>query len=150
MHFTPLTLFLTTLSTASAFIESFTVPAMIAPNKPYTITFNTRFDPAYLWTDVAVTWGYNNPPGSINSVGQYPVIYHLPPNPKQAPVKLVVTAPDGIQKFNKQKKIEIVASVFTVASIVGNVGFTSFNVTIDVGDKVSDKLVTSQGFLVEP
>lgn len=150
MRLTPITLALTTLSTTSAFISGITVPATIAPNKPYTITFDERFDSSNLWTDVAVTWGYNNPPGSINSVGQYATIYHLPPNPKQAPVKLRTTAPDHIQLFNKQKKIEIVAAVFTVGSFVGNVGFTTFNVTVDVGDKVSDKLVSSTGFLVAP
>ncbi|EUC36100.1 hypothetical protein COCCADRAFT_89171 [Bipolaris zeicola 26-R-13] len=134
MRLTPITLALTTLSTTSAFISGITVPATIAPNKPYTITFDERFDSSNLWTDVAVTWGYNNPPGSINS----------------APVKLRTTAPDHIQLFDKQKKIEIVAAVFTVGSFVGNVGFTTFNVTVDVGDKVSDKLVSSTGFLVAP
>lgn len=40
--------------------------------------------------------------------------------------------------------------MFTVGSVVGNVGFTTFNVTVDVGDRVSNKLVSSKGFLAEP
>lgn len=76
----------------------------------------------------------------------------LPPasNPKQVPVKPVTTAPDGIQKFNKERKVDIVATVFTVGAITGNVGFTSFDVTVDVGDKVNNKLVSSTRFLPVP
>ncbi|KAJ5030386.1 hypothetical protein J3E73DRAFT_420523 [Bipolaris maydis] len=98
MRLTPLTLALSTLSTTSAFISGITLPATIAPNKPYTITFDAKVDPYSMWTDVAVTWGYNSPPGSTNTV----------------PVKPVTTAPDGIQKFNKERKVDIVATVFTV------------------------------------
>ncbi|EMD95649.1 hypothetical protein COCHEDRAFT_1221398 [Bipolaris maydis C5] len=134
MRLTPLTLALSTLSTTSAFISGITLPATIAPNKPYTITFDAKVDPYSMWTDVAVTWGYNSPPGSTNTV----------------PVKPVTTAPDGIQKFNKERKVDIVATVFTVGAITGNVGFTSFDVTVDVGDKVNNKLVSSTRFLPVP
>ncbi|ENI10509.1 hypothetical protein COCC4DRAFT_46255 [Bipolaris maydis ATCC 48331] len=53
MRLTPLTLALSTLSTTSAFISGITLPATIAPNKPYTITFDAKVDPYSMWTDVA-------------------------------------------------------------------------------------------------
>lgn len=139
---------LASASLASARIVGIAAPATIVPGKPFTLTLLTE---NYIQSvaDIAVAWGFSPPPGFPYSLGSLASSAYLGPDKSNTleNVTLEVTAPAGLSGVQKDEKAVLSAGVYSLYGASSGPTVLNANVTVNVGDQVSEETVRSNGFV---
>ncbi|USP76372.1 hypothetical protein yc1106_03646 [Curvularia clavata] len=147
MQFSTVLAALASATSASAYITGISVPSTIVANETFALTLQSEVMNAKT-VDVAVAYGFTTPPGNRGSIGQEWETLYIPSIPEakgQKTFTVNVKAPEDLADYVKNGQVQVGAGIFSILGGVGNVRTVAFNVTVAVGDKVSETLVSSQG-----
>jgi hypothetical protein len=135
---------LSALSLTTARLVGISAPSTIAPSQNYTLTLITE-NYIQAVADVAIAWGYSTPPGFPGSLGFFTGSAYLGPSKsnqlKNVPIE--VAAP---QSLNVGSQYVLGVSLLSLYGASGGPVVTLFNVTVNVGEEVSQDVVRSNGF----
>jgi hypothetical protein len=147
MRFSTLVAALASASSAAASIYGISAPNTIAPNKTFPLTFNANIDQSSS-LDVAVAWGFSPAPGFRGTLGQnFETLYLAGDNssyPRGTNFTVDVMAPAAIADY-KNDTVVVTAGVYQIFGVSGSIVLSVFNVTLNVGDRLSASEVSSEG-----
>lgn len=133
-------------SLSSARIVGIAAPSTIAPNSTYTLTLLTE---NYIQSvaDIAVAWGFSTPPGFQYSLGSFVTSSYLGPTKSNTlkNVTIEASAPAGLENW-QGKEVLLSAGVYSLYGVSSGPTVLNANVTINVGEKTSNDVVTSDEF----
>ncbi|KAF2439697.1 hypothetical protein P171DRAFT_109422 [Karstenula rhodostoma CBS 690.94] len=143
------TTLLTTLASATlttARLTGIAAPSTLTLSQPFNLTLVTE---NYIQSvaDISIAWGYQPAPGYPFSLGAYPSSEYLGPNKSNQldNVTISTTAPAGLKEWSG-KEVVLSASLFSLYGASAGPSVTNFNVTVKVGEEVSEDLVSSEGY----
>jgi hypothetical protein len=137
---------------ASARIIGIAAPSTLAPNSTFTLTLLTE---NYIQSvaDIAVAYGFQlptetNPTGYPYTLGQFPGSSYLGPNKSNTLQNVTVQGrvDEGLESESWfGKDVVLSAGVYSLYGASGGPTVTGFNVTVKIGEYVSEELVRSEG-----
>ena len=148
MRFSTLATALTSATLASSRLIGIAAPSTLAPNSTFTLTLLSE---GYIQSvaDISVAWGFSLAPGYPGSLGSFTNSAYLGPeksNQGQENVTITATAPAGLaMDAYMGKDLLLSAGIYSLYGASGGVTVTGFNVTVRVGERTGDEVVTSQG-----
>ncbi|KAF2644404.1 hypothetical protein P280DRAFT_513884 [Massarina eburnea CBS 473.64] len=135
----------TTAAVASARLVGISTPATLVASQPYTITLLTE---NYIQSvaDVAVAWGYSTPANAYpRSLGSSTSSSYLGPDKSNQVENVTVqaTAPADLASLGDKAVLSV--SLWSLYGASGGPAVNTWNVTVNVGDKVEGEVTSQEG-----